>query len=225
MGNQASVEAYVREEFERVGYQEERERYNGEKWVHLGQLLEIKPLRDWTLDFGHLGTLWVLDREKTGVFLLSDFLSFATFAHKRGASHRAHEFQGHIQACCTLELYNAVTHPVGMKQFVTWFTSLLTACADVLTFDDQPTEQFISHDPLMFCYRIFQIEVMYGMHYQDFFDLLQRVGEEKGLLHLDAEHLDDVVPVSVMRDFAESLMEGFVSMMNDLDFETGIKVG
>ena len=34
---------------------------------------------------------------------------------------------------------------------------------------------------------------------QGFFDLLQRVGEEMGLLHLDDDELDDAVPLPAIR--------------------------
>lgn len=54
------------------------------------------------------------------------------------------------------------------------------------------------------------------MDFQAFLDLLQRVGEEKYLMDLSDEDLDDWVPLEVVQDFVRSLFAGMARLMNDI---------
>ena len=56
----------------------------------------------------------------------------------------------------------------------------------------------------------------HGVGFQEFFDLLQREGEDRQLLDLRDEGLDDVVPVEVVRDFAAQVLQGFTEMFRDV---------
>ena len=49
-----------------------------------------------------------------------------------------------------------------------------------------------------------------GVDQQAFFDLLQRAGEEAGLLDLEDEALDECVPLSVVESVAAEHVEAFV---------------
>jgi len=56
----------------------------------------------------------------------------------------------------------------------------------------------------------------HGVGFQEFFDLLQREGEDRQLLDLRDEGLDDVVPVEVVHDFAAQVLQGFTEMFRDI---------
>ena len=62
--------------------------------------------------------------------------------------------------------------------------------------------------------QILSVSDHHGMNFQSFFDLLQRVGEEKGRMHPDDEALDDYAPLEVLQDFATSFILGFREGLN-----------
>ena len=55
-----------------------------------------------------------------------------------------------------------------------------------------------------------------GLDFQSFLDLLQRVGEEQGLLDLDDEILDDWLPMPVIRDLLGNMNSGAMKVMADI---------
>ena len=52
------------------------------------------------------------------------------------------------------------------------------------------------------------------MGFQEFLDLLQRAGEERGALAPDSEELDDWVPLATVRDFSRALGAGMLKTMD-----------
>ena len=55
--------------------------------------------------------------------------------------------------------------------------------------------------------------MMHDVGFQEFLDLLQRTGEEKSILDIDEEELDDVVPLEIMRLFAEEVISSYSAML------------
>ena len=55
-----------------------------------------------------------------------------------------------------------------------------------------------------------------GLDFQSFLDLLQRVGEEQGMLDLDDEILDDWLPMPVIRDLLGNMNSGAMKVMADI---------
>ena len=55
-----------------------------------------------------------------------------------------------------------------------------------------------------------------GLDFQAFLDLLQRVGEEQGMLDLDDEVLDDWLPMPVIRDLLGNMNCGAMKVMADI---------
>lgn len=60
--------------------------------------------------------------------------------------------------------------------------------------------------------------MMHDVGFQEFLDLLQRTGEEKSILDIDEEELDDVVPLEIMRLFAEEVISSYSAMFTTLGF-------
>jgi hypothetical protein len=52
-----------------------------------------------------------------------------------------------------------------------------------------------------------------GVGFQEFLDLLQRAGEEAGLMALGAPELDDWVPAAAVRDCVGALCRGMLAVM------------
>lgn len=79
--------------------------------------------------------------------------------------------------------------------------------------------------------KILGIKKTYGVDVQSFFDLMQRVAEEQvcvnrdnrpkltiyiilqGIMRLDEEKLDEVVPLEVLKQFARDFINGFLKLM------------
>lgn len=55
-----------------------------------------------------------------------------------------------------------------------------------------------------------------GLDFQAFLDLLQRAGEERALMDLSDEELDDWVPLEVLRDFARHVAAGMARLLGDI---------
>lgn len=62
-------------------------------------------------------------------------------------------------------------------------------------------------------HQVLGIKKMYGLDFQGFFDLLQRVAEEHALMTLQDVTLDDVVPLAVVEVFAQDFIQGFMKLM------------
>lgn len=54
------------------------------------------------------------------------------------------------------------------------------------------------------------------MTFHEFFDLLQRAAEERGLMDVNDAEQDDWVPLSTVASFAESMHQGVVSFVGDI---------
>ncbi|KAK3284161.1 hypothetical protein CYMTET_8184 [Cymbomonas tetramitiformis] len=114
-----------------------------------------------------------------------------------------------MQGYCSLQLWNSVGTVEGRAAFETWFGKLITENEEVSYFEEHPDVVFISRDTIQTMYEILSVSETHGMDFQSFFDLLQRVGEEKGTMDLENEALDDFAPLDVVKDFATSFINGF----------------
>lgn len=54
------------------------------------------------------------------------------------------------------------------------------------------------------------------MTFHEFFDLLQRAAEERGLMDVHDTEQDDWVPLSTVAGFAESMHQGIMSFVGDI---------
>jgi len=54
--------------------------------------LKIKPPREYPLETTHLGTLFIMDKDKDGKFSLHDLVDFATLYHERQARQDVVDF-------------------------------------------------------------------------------------------------------------------------------------
>lgn len=174
--------------------------------------------REHPLDPSHLGTLFMLDQTKDGKFYFDELTDFAaTYSERLAADTGSVNFVKEFQGYCTLYMWSAVSKPDGDKKFIDWFTKLFSQGS--VTQLGPNKEPFMSQDAVKTIHRLLQIDKTYGLDFIPFFDLLQRVGEEKKLMTLDDEQFDYVVPVPVVRIFATEFIHGFVNYMLQLEFK------
>lgn len=58
----------------------------------LDDVLKIKPPREYPLETAHLGTLFIMDKDKDGKFSVHDLIDFATLYHERQARQDVVDF-------------------------------------------------------------------------------------------------------------------------------------
>ncbi|KAJ4461457.1 hypothetical protein PAPYR_2027 [Paratrimastix pyriformis] len=191
-------------------------------YITLAQVLQFK-FPSYAVDFFHFGTLFVLDDGHTGRFYPDNFSRFAVLC--QGVQDRLRinqeNFLSHFQGYCTTVLWTELSCSDGIEHWVQWITRLMCECELQRRHPrvQQPpaTVTFLSRDTLMLLYEILHIHRSFGYDFQSFFDLVQRAGEEMGLLDLRREELDEVAPLVVVMQFAKRFAEGFTSMMQKLD--------
>jgi len=166
------------------------------------------------LQLTHIGVLFVMDSTYDGKYTLDKLLAFSELCAERARFYRPHEFQAQIQGYCALQLWNCVASKEGKETFEGWFTNLIRESEQVCYLDGHPGIEFTSRDTIQTVYEILNISEKHGMDFQSFFDLLQRVGEEKGTMDLENEALDDYAPVDVLQDFSSSFILGFREGLN-----------
>ncbi|EAL67418.1 hypothetical protein DDB_G0280383 [Dictyostelium discoideum AX4] len=173
----------------------------------------MQPPRESTIDICHLGTLFVIDKRRTGRFYHNDILEFArTYASQALLNGRKDDFQSKFQAYCTLKMWNEISKDRD-EIFVEWFTKLFTENPNYIQKFDQHSETYLTSDAINKMYQILSIKNYYGGDFRSFLDLMQRSAEEEDLMKLDEDELDDVVPAQILKNFSKHFIDGFKKLM------------
>lgn len=210
MGNAAArIRAQVSESFDEL-------LPHGKQYLTLDQLLAFpRPSDEFHVDLAHLGTLFVLNSpELDGRFRLEHLVRFIDICVVYEALPRKYDLATHIHGSATRDMYRQLTD--DPEVFVEWLTKVLAENDPILTFPAYPRLTFVSRESVSAVHRLLRIGPMYGLDSQEFLDLLQRVGEERGMMNIEDESLDDVVPLEVIEIFARGFVDGFLSLMRDI---------
>lgn len=78
------------------------------------------------------------------------------------------------------------------------------------------TQQYLHVDTIQSLYYLLRVQDTMGIGFQAFFDLLQRVGEERRQMDLKDEEQDDWVPLGVVKDFLIGTARGFGRLMEEI---------
>ena len=105
-----------------------------------------------------------------------------------------------------------------IEPLVNWLIMVLTNLGEIRTFKSQPGIAFIHSDNLHSLYKLIDIHASYNIDFQAFLDVVQRSGEDQGLMHLDEADFDDVVPLVILENFLTEYFRSIISMMKELDF-------
>ena len=65
-------------------------------------------------------------------------------------------------------------------------------------------------------HHVLRVQELQGTHFQGFFDLLQRVGEERGAMDLQDPDQDEWVPLEVVREFVAGTCRGAHRLLADI---------
>lgn len=187
----------------------------------LDEILQFKSLSDMPIDFRMLGVLWVIDRNQNGCFNIEDLIEFAHWCTVATSETNPVQFQAEVQAQCTLTLWGNTKTDEGKTKFKSWFARLISENnPEIKYLPHLPSMKFLNMAAIKTIHEILNILDSFGVDFQSFFDLMQRVSEEMGLLQLDDDSLDDWVPVVVVELFADHFIHGFANMMQQLTHNT-----
>lgn len=189
----------------------------GREDLALDELLASRLPADYGLSLAHVAVLWAADAKRDGRFDLPELLAFAQRAGQQVRNCRADEFASHVQASVTLELQEALGKEAGREEFRRWVRLVLTSGDEEVGARDVEGANangvaMMSRDAALRLHGLLKVADTHGLDFQAFFDLLQQAGEEKGLMSLDNEELDDFVPVEVLDVFVDRLVDGFRSI-------------
>lgn len=204
------IKPLISSEFFRVKTEASRD------YLKLSEVLKIRAPEDISINFYHISTLFKLDGDKDGRFTLVDLEEYASFCDSKQKEYKAHELQAMLQGACTLILWQSVCTEEGQNDFEAWIGRLLYENEPVEEFECKPGIPFISKYTMLHLFEILNVKATHGIEFQMFFDLLQRVAEEAGLMGIENSELDDFVPLAVCQNFSRHFIEGFVRLMDQL---------
>merc|ERR1712137_573550 len=191
------------------------------------QVLQIEHTKweSFPIDFTHVGTLFVLDKEKNGKFTIYDFMQFAEICRKREELQVRHDFKTHIQAYFTLSMWSVVAKSSGASAFVEWANTLFAVNSSSGTratkrLAQYPSKIFYSEDTIKTLYNILAIRQSYGISWRQFFELMQQTAVEESL----TTERTDYIHEDVLRKFLLSFINGFINLMLELGFDPNIEL-
>eukprot|EP01023_Acetabularia_acetabulum_P062770 TRINITY_DN778_c1_g1_i1.p2 TRINITY_DN778_c1_g1~~TRINITY_DN778_c1_g1_i1.p2 ORF type:complete len:220 (+),score=50.56 TRINITY_DN778_c1_g1_i1:283-942(+) len=203
----SSLKRCLREEFNRL-------KGAGADYLGLEEILRMKlPLSNWMVDLKHLGVLFVLDNKKDGKFTLEELYKFAAIAGERIRLYQPHEFQSQVQGYCSLVMWKAVCVQ-GDGMFISWMCDLVRhSCKTSVR---PPSDNYVYRDNVEVLHHVLNVKDAQGMDFQTFFDMLQRVAENKDLMDLQDPSYDDWLPIEVLHDFVKQMIQGMFKIMEDI---------
>jgi hypothetical protein len=194
----------------------------------LGELLDVRPPREHPLDLQHIGTVWTLDAQRRcGRFDQDTLTGFANFYVAFREGERGVDADAKFAGYCTLQLWNElVAKPDGVEAFVAWVLALCARNDEALAAEGAvataaAAADFVTWDSVRDLHRLFNVRQGLGHDLPAFFDLLQRAAEERGLMSLEEQRLDKVVPAATIEDFARQFASGFIAFISELGFPSG----
>lgn len=95
-------------------------------YLILSEVLTLTHPEDFPFTFAHIGNLFVLDSDLDGRVKLSELEEFAMFCNKNLRNYKTYEFQSHLQAASTLELWKFIKeNDNNFEDLVAWIGRLL----------------------------------------------------------------------------------------------------
>lgn len=187
------------------------------QYITFAELPKIALFKELAVDVTHVPTLFCLNAGRDGRFLLSDLQRFCLICSQYSEEYRGFELESELKAYCTLQLWNALRLPQGYEFVQTWLIKLLTEGKGTTEFEGMPSVVFVDRNIIAELHQLLNIYGTKGIDLQTFFDLMQSVGENMGIMNLEEERFDDVAPLIVLELFIKSFLQGFEGLISELD--------
>ncbi|KAF0972817.1 hypothetical protein FDP41_009066 [Naegleria fowleri] len=214
MGQNQTIRSHVQRQYNAVKKSDKRD------YLVIEEAKKLQSLDEYPIDFKKLAVLFMLDFDKNGKFSLDDLMKFTDWCGTVTEHLKTDQqsFKSELQAQCTLHMWKQInTARNGKKVFGDWFVRVFSV-GHIVKCPKYPKTHWVSIDTASIIHELLSIKELYGISCQQFMNLMQTVGEEKGLMSLDDVDLDDVIPTDVIHDFAVSFITGFLNMMSSLGF-------
>ena len=169
-------------------------------------------------------TLVLADRDRDGLFSREDVFVFALHVYSKyckllhGSGSLARS-KGNVKSLVTgelvKELWERIVNPErdGVQEVASHICSIFIAKRMPLKFASQPGILFVDSDSIHTLYEMMSVARSHRKDFQSFFDLLQQSAEDKGLMDLEEEEFDDVVPLEIIREFITNWLVGFCNLV------------
>merc|ERR1712039_451423 len=116
--------------------------------------------------------------------------------------------------------WDLISEDQGQEAFAEWVMALVSQGDPYSTFAVSPSVNFMSRDSVMTLYELLQpYQISSHIDQQGFLDMLQQIGENSDLMSLQAEELDDWVPVQVVQSWVKSFIKAYANLFRELDLE------
>lgn len=221
------------------------------KVLTLDQLPKVQQLREQEIDLHHIGILFLLDKGLKGYFDERDFMGLAETCLKHYEKWKEQNFQQQLQAHCTLQMWHVVCGSGGDAVFGKWFCAMLeesslsqarfekakrqkeremgyemyesseeSADGDVSSSKKKKrgrkNHKYVSVSSVYVLHKLLMLEELYGMSKGAFVELcLEAAAEKKYPMQ------EEMVPVTILRDFALEFVRGLTRLMHRLGFTRG----
>ncbi|PSC70327.1 Fbox domain containing [Micractinium conductrix] len=114
-------------------------------------------------------------------------------------------------------MWRAMSAPDGLQRFTSWICALvLESSPERGSFPRHRKQQYVGRDAVAALHQLLRVRHTQSLDLQAFFDLLQRCGEERGLLELSNEAQDDWVPLEVIKDLVACLYASSAKLLADI---------
>ncbi|KAG2385617.1 hypothetical protein C9374_003432 [Naegleria lovaniensis] len=214
MGQNQTIRSHLQRQYNAVKKSDKRD------YLVIEEAKKLQSLDEYPIDFKKLAVLFMLDFDKNGKFSLDDLMKFTDWCGTVTEHLKTDQqsFKSELQAQCTLHMWKQInTARNGKQVFGDWFVRVFSV-GHIVKCPKYPKTHWVSIDTASIIHELLSIKELYGISCQELINLMQSVGEEKGLMSLDDEELDEVIPTDVIHDFAVSFITGFLNMMSSLGF-------
>ena len=181
----------------------------------LSEVVKITPPDDYNVKIGHIGNLFVLDRQKDGRFTIEDLFKFGEYCRDESSKFKGYEFTFQLQAQSTLLMWKEL-QAGAPEDFSGWVGRLLYENSPVQYFAVAPGVPFVNIESAKLLYDVMDMKMLKGFSLQDFFNLLQQAAEENRLMPLECKDLDNYVPLSVCQEFSNDFLIGFSRLFKEI---------
>merc|ERR1719158_1707895 len=98
----SNISSYIEEQFDLLLA---AGKHKEEGYLTVDEILGFKSLSDFPMDFRHIGVLFCIDKDKTGLFTREDLLDFAQFLASIPGLEKSYDFKGDVRSLCSMELW------------------------------------------------------------------------------------------------------------------------
>eukprot|EP01083_Nonionella_stella_P145486 456010_1 len=178
----------------------------------LEEILALDSLPTLDINLNHLGILYTLDSSHSGRFSLAKLIAFTDMCESVALMYTISDIQRHIQGLCTLKMWTD-TATLGHKHLKVWLMNCVRENAPLRSFKSDPDVEYVHQISVQALYKILDMEKLRSLSFSEFLGLVQLAGEQSGYLELSQERFDNLVPLSVLDSFCESIVEEYMTMM------------